>query len=106
MRQIRNKPRKESVDERETSSEWRKLGNVELKIMVCNHDGWPDRWYKSLSLGIPAFWCEWKAEGKDPEPHQALRHDELRQQGEIVIVAHSRREFWEHVRRMQAAARL
>lgn len=106
MRSVRNQPRKESVDERDTSKEWRGLGYVELKIMTCNHDGWPDRWYKSLALGIPAFWCEWKAVGKEAEPHQVLRHDELRAQGETVIVAHTRREFWDHVRRMQAAARL
>lgn len=106
MRPIRKPPRKESVDERSTSSEWRKLGYVELKIMTCNHDGWPDRWYAAKALRIPPFWCEWKAEGKGPEQHQILRHDELRAQGEIVIVAHSRREFWEQVRKMQAAARL
>lgn len=106
MRRIKKQPRKESVDERKTSAEWRDLGNVELKIKECNHDGWPDRWYASRSLGIPAFWCEWKAEGKDPEPHQLLRHRELREQGEIVIVAHSREEFWAEVRKMQAAARL
>lgn len=106
MKPVRKQPRKESVDERETSAEWRRLGYIELKIMVCNHDGWPDRWYKALALGIPPFWCEWKAVGKEPEPHQILRHDELRGQGEIVIVAHSRREFWEQVRKMQAAARL
>jgi hypothetical protein len=106
VKRIRNQPRKESVDERATSAEWRKLGHLELKIMVCNHDGWPDRWYAAKGLGIPPFWCEWKAEGKDPEPHQLLRHDELRAQGEIVIVAHSRREFWEQVRKIQAAARL
>ena len=106
MRPVRKQPRKESVDERETSSEWRKLGHLELKIMVCNHDGWPDRWYAAKGLSIPPFWCEWKAEGKEPEAHQLLRHDELRVQGEIVIVAHSRREFWEEVRKMQAAARL
>lgn len=106
MRSVRNQPRRESADERKTSAEWRDLGNVELKISACNHDGWPDRWYASASLRIPAFWCEWKAEGKDPEPHQELRHTELRAQGEIVIVAHSRREFWDQVRQMQAAARL
>jgi hypothetical protein len=106
MKKLRKQPRKESVDERETSSEWRKLGHVELKIMTCNHDGWPDRWYAAKGLGIPPFWCEWKAEGREPEAHQTLRHDELRAQGEVVIVAHSRREFWDHVRRMQAAARL
>lgn len=106
MRPIKKAVRRESVDERETSREWRTLGYVELKIMSCNHDGWPDRWYVAQGLGIPAFWCEWKAEGKEPEAHQALRHDELRAQGEIVIVAHSRREFWEQVRQMQAAARL
>lgn len=106
MRPIKQKKRLESVDERATSKEWRDLGYVELKIMVCNHDGWPDRWYASAALGIPAFWCEWKQIGADPEPHQLLRHDELRAQGEIVIVAHSRREFWDEVRKMQAAARL
>ena len=105
MRPIKKPVRKESVDERETSAEWRRLGNIELKIMSANHDGWPDRWYKSLSLGIPAFWCEWKAIGKDPELHQELRHTELRGQGEIVIVAHSRREFWEQVRKMQSEYR-
>lgn len=106
MRSVRPKVRKESKDERDTSAEWRKFGWVELKVMVCNHDGWPDRWYKSGGLGIPGFWCEWKAEDEDPEPHQLLRHEELRAQGEIVIVAHSRREFWEEVRKLQAAARL
>lgn len=106
MRRIRNAPRKESVDERATSSEWRNLGGIELKIMSCNHDGWPDRWYKWEDLGLPGFWCEWKAEGKHPEPHQLLRHEEIRAQGELVIVAHSRREFWEEVRKLQAAARL
>lgn len=98
-------PRKESVDERETSAEWRGLGYVELKIMRCNHNGWPDRWYAAAGLGIRSFWCEWKREGEDPNFEQSLRHDDLRQQGEIVIVAHSRREFWTHVRRMQAEQR-
>lgn len=101
MRRIKAQPRKESVDERATSDEWRKLGYIELKIMTCNHDGWPDRWYAAKGLGIPSFWCEWKAEGREPEAHQILRHEEMRAQGEIVIVAHSRREFWEHVRLMQ-----
>lgn len=106
MRRIKPVTRKESVDERETSAEWRRLGYVELKVSVCNHAGWPDRWYKSAALGIPAFWCEWKREGEDPEPHQEVKHAELRDQGEIVIVAHSRREFWEEVRKLQSASRL
>lgn len=106
MKSIRRKTRLESADERATSKEWRGLGYVELKIMVCNHDGWPDRWYAAAGLGVPAFWCEWKQVGVDPEPHQLLRHEELREQGQIVIVAHSRREFWDEVRKMQAAARL
>lgn len=105
MRRVKAATRKESVDERATSEEWRDLGYVELKIMVCNHDGWPDRWYRGLDMPH-GFWCEWKREGVDPEPHQLLRHEELRAQGEIVIVAHSRREFWDQVRKMQAAARL
>lgn len=100
MKPVRAKSRKESEDERKTSAEWRRLGNLELKIMQANHDGWPDRYYSSLSLGV-RFWCEWKAEGKDPEPHQVLRHEEIRAQGEIVIVAHSREEFWREVRRLQ-----
>lgn len=94
----RSVTRKESVDERKTSAEWRDLGYMELKIMACNHDGWPDRWYCGLGL---RFWCEWKAIGVDPEPHQERRHNELRQQGETVIVAHTRREFWDQVRQMQ-----
>lgn len=106
MKRARQQSRKESIDERATSKEWRDLGYVELKVMRCNHNGWPDRWYKALALGIPGFWCEWKAEGEDPDPDQVLRHRELREQGEIVIVAHSRREFWDQVRKMQAAARL
>lgn len=105
MRRVKKATRKESVDERATSAEWRNLGYVELKIMVCNHDGWPDRWYRGLDMSH-GFWCEWKREGEDPEEHQALRHDELRAQGEIVIVAHSRREFWDEVRKLQAADRL
>lgn len=104
-RPIRKAARKESVDERATSGEWRDLGYVELKIMQCNHDGWPDRWYRGLGMSH-GFWCEWKAERKEPEPHQLLRHEELRAQGEIVIVAHSRREFWDEVRKLQAADRL
>lgn len=105
-RRIKPVVRKESVDERETSAEWRRLGHLELKIEKCNHDGWPDRWYVAVGLGVPAFWCEWKRIGEDPEPHQYLRHDELRAEGQVVIVAHSRREFWDEVRKMQAAARL
>jgi len=105
VRSVKRTVRLESKDERDTSKEWRGLGYIELKIMVCNHDGWPDRWYAAEGLGIRSFWCEWKAELKDPEPHQLLRHEEMRAQGEIVIVAHSRREFWEHVRRMQAEQR-
>lgn len=105
MRRVKKAARKESVDERATSAEWRNLGYVELKIMVCNHDGWPDRWYRGLGMSH-GFWCEWKREGVDPEEHQSLRHDELRAQGEIVIVAHSRREFWDEVRKLQAADRL
>jgi hypothetical protein len=101
MRPIRKPPRKESVDERETSAEWRRLygPTAELKIMQCNHDGWPDRWYRCPIIG--PFWCEWKAEGKEPEQHQLLRHRELEAQGEIVIVAHSREEFWRQVREMR-----
>jgi hypothetical protein len=101
MRPIRKPPRKESVDERETSAEWRRLGNVELKIMQCNHDGWPDRWYRSKSLNV-RFWCEWKRVGEEPEPHQILRHRELEEQGETVIVAHTREEFWRKVRELQS----
>lgn len=102
MKNFRPSKRRESADERSTSSEWRNLGYIELKIMACNHDGWPDRWYRGLGLS-QGFWCEWKAEGEDPEEHQERRHRELREQGEIVIVAHSRREFWEEVRKLQAA---
>lgn len=97
--------RKESVDERETSAEWRRLGYIEIKIMKASRNGWPDRFYASAALGV-RFWCEWKAEGKEPDWEQVLRHDELREQGETVIVAHSRREFWQEVRRLQAEARL
>ena len=105
MRPIKPAARKESVDERATSKEWRDLGNMELKIMQANHDGFPDRWYASASLRIRSFWCEWKREGREPEPHQLVRHEELRAQGEIVIVADSRRNFWEQVRQMQADQR-
>lgn len=105
-RPVKAKARLESIDERATSDEWRKLGYIELKIMQANHDGFPDRWYAAKGLGIRAFWCEWKAEGKDPERHQLLRHIELHEQGEIVIVAHNRREFWDQVRQMQKDQRL
>lgn len=106
FRRIKRKARLEKVDERETSAEWRRLGGVELKIEVANHSGWPDRWYRMASLGIVGFWCEWKAEGEEPNEEQLKRHAELREQGEIVFVAHSRREFWSEVRKLQAAARL
>lgn len=105
MRRIKPAVRKESVDERDTSAEWRRLGYIELKIMECNHDGWPDRWYRGLGMSH-GFWCEWKRLDTDPEPHQLLRHDELRAGGEIVIVAHSRREFWDQVRVLQKADKL
>jgi len=105
MKNFRPAKRRESADERDTSAEWRRLGHTELKVMACNHDGWPDRWYKAVALGIPGFWCEWKAEGEDPFEQQERKHQELRDQGEIVIVAHSRREFWEHVRRLQSEYR-
>lgn len=97
--------RKESVDERATSKEWRDLGGVELKVMKCNHNGWPDRWYRMASLGIPGFWCEWKRIGEEPNEQQTNRHDEIREQGDIVIVAHSRREFWDKVRELQTEHR-
>ncbi len=100
MKPIRRKVRLESEDERKTSKEWRDLGYVELKVMACNHDGWPDRWYRGLEMDF-GFWCEWKAEGADPEEHQQRIHDRLRMNGEVVIVAHTRREFWEQVRRLQ-----
>lgn len=97
---IKKPPRKESVDERATSKQWRKLGYIELKIEKCNHDGWPDRWYCSAALGV-RFWCEWKRVGEDPFLQQLIKHREIREQGEVVIVAHSTAEFWEQVRRMQ-----
>jgi len=103
FRRIKRVKKLEKADERATSAEWRDLGHIELKIEACNHDGWPDRWYKAPGLGIPVgFWCEWKAVGEEPEEHQLLRHEELRAQGEIVIVAHTRREFWMEVRKLQA----
>lgn len=106
MRSVRRKTRLEKEDERATSKEWRDLGYLELKIEVCNHAGWPDRWYAAQGLGIKGFWCEWKSEDGPIQQHQLDRHEELRQQGETVIVARSRREFWGEVRKMQAAARL
>ncbi len=98
---IKARSRKESEDERKTSKEWRDLGNIELKIEKCNHNGWPDRYYRSASLNV-RFWCEWKRIDTKPSPEQAERHRQIRAQGDIVIVAHSRREFWELVRKMQA----
>lgn len=100
MRPIKKPARKESVDERATSKEWRKLGYTEVKIMQCNHDGWPDRYYSSRALDV-RFWCEWKALGKTPELHQSIKHREMRENGEIVIVADSRESFWRQVREMQ-----
>jgi hypothetical protein len=101
MRPVRKASRKEAVDERETSGEWRRLygQRSELKIMQCNHNGWPDRWYRCPIIG--PFWCEWKAIGEDPTAEQRVRHKELEEQGEIVIVAHSREEFWRQVREMR-----
>lgn len=72
--------------------------------MKASRNGWPDRFYASRALKV-RFWCEWKRIGSDPDPDQELRHAELRAEGEVVIVAHSRREFWQEVRRLQAEAK-
>ena len=104
MRQFRAPTRKESEDERKTSKEWRDLGYFECKIEKANHTGLPDRFYASRALGV-RFWCEWKRVGKDAEEHQSNRHEWMRDNDEIVIVAHSREEFWREVRRLQREGR-
>jgi hypothetical protein len=105
-RPIKSPVRKESEDERKVSAEWRKLGYSEVKIEKCNHNGWPDRFYASAALKV-RFWCEWKREDTDviPGSDQDKRHQELRANGETVIVAHSREDFWRKVRALQQGAK-
>ena len=99
---VRDTARKESVDERAVSKEWRKLGYFEVKIAKANKGGVPDRFYASRELDV-RFWCEWKREDTDvvAGSQQEKRIDELREQGETVIVAHSREDFWRQVHAMR-----
>lgn len=103
MARIRETSRKESVDERQVSKEWRDLGYFEVKIAKANKGGVPDRFYASAALDV-RFWCEWKRLDTDvvEGSQQDKRIQELRDNGETVIVAHSREDFWRQVREMQA----
>lgn len=92
--------RPESKDEREVSAKWRDLGYHEHKIAVANKDGLPDRFY---ACPFVQFFCEWKRKGKDAEQHQSDRHDEMRNNGCIVIVVDCAAQFWEFVRNAKAA---
>jgi len=102
MSRVRAAVRKESKDEREVSKEWRKLGYFEIKIEKANKAGVPDRFYAAKELGL-RFWCEWKRADTDvlPGSQQERRIEELRDQGETVIVAHSREDFWRQVQAMR-----
>lgn len=94
--------KRESEDERKASKEWRDLGYFEVKIMLANKNGVPDRFYASAELGV-RFWCEWKKEDTDviSGSQQDKRIAELRDNGETVIVAHSREDFWRQVQSMR-----
>lgn len=46
--------------------------------------------------GARPFWAELKAEGEEPEPHQAREHKRMREEGHLVFVIHNMREY-EHV---------
>ena len=99
---VRDTTRKESVDERKVSKEWRDLGYFEVKISKANKNGVPDRFYASGALGV-RFWCEWKREDTDvvAGSEQDRRIQELRDNGETVIIAHSREDFWRQVHAMR-----
>lgn len=43
--------------------------------------------------GARPFWVELKAEGEEPEPHQAREHARMRQEGHLVFVVHSMLEY-------------
>ena len=102
MSRIKHPVRKESKDEREVSKEWRKLGYFEVKIEKANKGGIPDRYYSSGELDV-RFWCEWKREDTDvvAGSQQEKRINELRENGDVVIVAHSREDFWRQVHEMR-----
>lgn len=99
---VRDAVRRESEDERKASKEWRDLGYFEVKISKANKSGVPDRFYASGDLGV-RFWCEWKREDTDvvEGSQQDKRIAELRANGETVIVAHSREDFWRQVHAMR-----
>lgn len=102
MSRIRHPVRKESVDERKTSKEWRDLGYFEFKVVAANKGGIPDRYYSSGELGV-RFFCEWKREDTDvvEGSQQDKRISEMRDNGDVVIVAHSREDFWRQVHEMR-----
>lgn len=87
--------RPESADERAVSKTWRTLGFHEHKILAGNKNGLPDRYY---SCPYVRFFCEWKSEDGPLSEDQDKIHEEMRRNGDIVIVCRSAEEFWEFVR--------
>lgn len=88
--------RRESVDERQASGEWRERGGYEHKNAQANKDGIPDRFY---ARNGKSFWVEWKRIGKPLEEKQVLRIEQMREAGLLVLApCYTRNEFWRFVR--------
>lgn len=67
------------------------LGGRLRKCVWVQRRGAPD-----LLLWVPGcrpFWIELKAEGEQPEPHQAREHKRMREEGHLVFVVHNMREY-------------
>lgn len=43
--------------------------------------------------GCRPFWAELKAEGEEPEPHQAREHKRMREESHLVFVIHNMHEY-------------
>lgn len=66
------------------------------KVVSNSRRGWPDRF---LARKGRIVLCEFKAPGKEPNPQQAKRHRELREQYGIEVVwfndlAKAKEFFW------------
>lgn len=80
---------RESAIESPAKEYAKKRGWMVVKLMRCDVNGWPDCLF--IRRGVVMF-IEFKATGESPEPHQAKRHREIRDQGIAVHVCDSLEE--------------